>query len=100
MANKLPATNLSRLARKMQKTPMTKKQIVEFLLKQSGMTYESMYVGGKQWGNADYYNSTLYGTRTRRGFLKTSGARTDLNGRWFVPSNGNVNGPFLTTTRR
>lgn len=92
MANKLPATNLGRLARKLQKNPMTKKEMVTFLLEQNGERYVTVSPYDTL-GNADRYNSTLYGTRTRRGFLETTGARKKGE-KWFIPVKGNVSGPF------
>lgn len=92
MANKLPTTNLGRLARQLRKTPMTKKQIVTFLLAQNGEEYVPV-LPSDTLGNSDRYNSTLYGTRSRAGFLETTKARKKGQ-KWFIPPTGNTVGPF------
>ena len=87
MANKLPTTSYGRLVRQLQKTPMTRKQITAFLLNQNGQTYEPGV-------NHDYYNSSLYGTTTRKGLLERYGKRLK-DGRWTTNARANTEGPFV-----
>lgn len=86
MANKLPTTSYGRLVQKLRKTPMTRRQITEFLLKQVGKEYAPGI-------NHDHYNSSLYGTSSRRGLLEQYGQRLS-DGRWTVIPGTSVNGPF------
>lgn len=84
MANKLPV--FGRLVQRLKKTPMSRKEITVFLLKQKGDFY-------RPGENHDYYNSNLYGTTTRYGILERYGYRT-IDGRWKVYSTTPVDGPF------
>jgi hypothetical protein len=90
MANKLPTTSFGRLARQLKKTPMTRKEITQFLLEKRGDEYRP---ANSFAGNGDHYNSSLYGTRARRGFLETVGKKLK-NGKWTVRANANLDGPF------
>lgn len=87
MSNKIPTTSYGRLVRKLQKTPMTRKQITTFLLKEAGQEY----IPGL---NHDYYNSSLYGTKMRQGLLKRYGKQLK-DGRWTTNSRANTEGPFV-----
>ena len=97
MANKVsvPTTKFGRLLKQLKKTPMTKKEIVTFLLKQSNEPYLTM-LESDNFGNADRYNSALYGTKTRAGFLEQYGRKLK-NGKWAVNALGAVrpSGPFM-----
>lgn len=86
MANKLPTTSFGRLARELKRRPMTRKQITEFLLRRAGQTYEPGV-------NHDYYNSALYGTTSRVGFLELYGVQSS-DGRWQVEQSTPETGPF------
>jgi hypothetical protein len=87
MANKLPTTSFGRLVQKLKKTPMSRREITEFLLEQKGDFY-------RPGENHDYYNSNLYGTTTRHGILEQYGYRKGA--RWMVYSDAPVAGPFNT----
>jgi hypothetical protein len=90
MANKIPVTAFGRLARQLKKTPMTRKEMTTFLLEQRNREY---IPASDFAGNSDHYNSSLYGTRTRKGLLETVGKRLK-NGKWTVRATANLNGPF------
>jgi hypothetical protein len=86
MSNKIPVTSYGRLLRKMKKTPMTRKEMTVFLLKESGQKYTPGL-------NHDAYNSSLYGTRSRCGLLEQyCFSRSDR--RWVALPNAPEDGPF------
>jgi len=86
MANKLPATSFGRLVRRLKRTPMTHKQITQFLLKENGKQ-------GRTPSGKNFYDSSLYGTTRRYGILEQYGLLThdDL---WYVLDNAPEGGPF------
>lgn len=72
------------------KNGMTRKEMVTFLLKGSGLTYEPTL-------DSNRYNATLYGTSTRYGILERFCSKTS-DGKYKVIRP--IAAPFTTTRRQ
>lgn len=77
---------LGRLLEELRKRPMTHKEIVQFLLSDTGVEYDA--------STRKYYDSTLYGSSTREGVLERF-CRQRRDGRWQLRAvNRRIEAPF------
>ena len=87
-------TNTEKLLNRLRTKPMTRKEIVKYLLQLNGQ-------GAKSYNDSDsnrgLYSALLYGTTERTGILERFCSK-DFSGKWYVPKYCTINAPF--TTRR